>query len=211
LLIAGHITAVIGRYLSTSALLCNTMAYLMIVRVSVRRLQIVAMDSFKDPHMKRFLSFTGILVIACLMQACAGPGERSDQMVEAAKQIDQRYSESFSNGDVDGVMALYWNSPDLVVYPPDQMQIKGWDAERQALADVIKSLPGAKLELMDPQYLPVGNAVIGWGLWKLSFPNSHGTIPDTIGRYTTVSMKKDGKWVVIHDHISQTQPLATKS
>jgi ketosteroid isomerase-like protein len=145
------------------------------------------------------------------MQGCAAQGERPAQMVDAAKQIDQRYWESFSNADVDGVMALYWNSPDLVVYPPDQMQIKGWDAERQALADVFKSLPGAKLELMDPQYLPVGDAVIGWGLWKLSFPESHGTIPDTIGRFTNVSMKKNGQWVLIHDHISQSQPLPGKS
>ena len=161
--------------------------------------------------MKRLLSFTGILLLASLMPGCAAQGDRPDQMVEAAKQLDQHYAEAFNKGDLDGVMANYWNSPDLVVFPPDEMQVKGWAAVSESIGNVMKSITGAKLEMIESHYTPLGDVVIGWGLWKLSFPDSHGAVPDMFGRYSNVSTKKDGKWVLILDHISEPQTLPAKS
>src|SRR6476646_6094445 len=68
-------------------------------------------------------------------------------MESEARALDGRFAESFAKGDLDGVMATYWNSPDLVFYPPDVMELHGPAAVRQNYAEAFKNMPGAKLQL----------------------------------------------------------------
>jgi uncharacterized protein (TIGR02246 family) len=160
----------------------------------------------KDKSMKSHLPILSTLALAALSQGCTSQNAKPEEMVAAVQQVDAQFQQAFSKGDVDGVMALYWNSPDLVVFPPDQLQARGYDQVRQGITDAMKQMPGGKLQLTEAHYIPQGDAVIGWGLWTMSFPDSHGATPDMRGRYTELAMKKDGKWVIVLDHPSVPLP-----
>ena len=145
-----------------------------------------------------------ILIVAALalLSGGAAPGPTPEQMIASAKEVDQRFCQAFSKGDVDAIMATYWNSPELVVYPPDAMEQHGWAAVKESY----KNFPGAKLELIDPHYMVAGDVVIGWGKWKLTLTGADGKPMDMFGRYTNVMAQKDGKWVYIIDHPSMPIP-----
>jgi ketosteroid isomerase-like protein len=100
---------------------------------------------------------------------------------------------------VDGVMATYWNSPDLRLYPPDVQEVDGWQAVKDEYSKTFTDLQGAKVALLDPSYLVSGEYVIGWGAFQLT---SSGSAAPVMGRYTEVAAKRDGKWVYIVDHAS---------
>jgi len=141
-----------------------------------------------------------------LILGCAPQGETPEQMIAAAKALDQQFVETYRKGDVDAVMATYWNSPDLVSYPPDAMEVRGWQAAKDALTHSFASMPGATLELIESNYQVAGDVVIGWGKWrvKMTLPDGESMMLD--GRYTDVKTKRDGKWVYILDHASAPLP-----
>jgi len=100
-----------------------------------------------------------------------------------------------------------WNSPDLVIYPPDSMVCQGWQAAHDMFAQLVKANRGATIQLDDPQYLVAGDYVIDHGLWTITMPTGE----QVHGRYTVVMAMKDGKWVFVLDHPSvPTPPPATQ-
>ena len=148
--------------------------------------------------------------------ACAAPppppppapaGPTPAEMVAAADALDQRFMEAFSKGDVDGVMATYWNSPNIVSIGPDGMGTRGYDAIKAGLAGMFGAMPGAKLELTDARNEALGDVVLGSGTWKLTIPAKPK--PQVMeGRYSDVKAMRDGKWVYLMDHASVPLPPA---
>jgi ketosteroid isomerase-like protein len=148
------------------------------------------------------LVLSGILL--ALSTGCASQtgGARADEMISSAKAVDANFLSAFNKGDADAVSALYWNSPDVVVYPPDTMECRGWQAVHEAFVKMSKDMAGAKLELIEPRYQIAGDYVLTNGLWKMTFPDNK----EMRGRYTAVMADKDGKWVFVLDHPSVPLP-----
>ena len=136
---------------------------------------------------------------ACPFQP-AGPS--AGDKIASAKSLDASFIAAFNKADVDGVAALYWNSPELTVYPPGEMESRGWQAAHDSFVHVFKEMPGAQLQLVDPQYRVAGDYVIGNGRWKMTFPAG----AEMLGRYTEASASKEGKWVYVLDHASAPLP-----
>ena len=133
------------------------------------------------------------------------PGPTDAEKVAAAEALDQRFFEAFNKGDVDALMATYWNSPKLVSYGPDGMGTTGWDAARAGAVEMFKAMPGARLEAVSKHNDVHGDMVIGWGTWKMTIETPGG--PQVIeGRYTDAKMMHDGKWVYVMDHASVPLP-----
>ena len=149
-----------------------------------------------------------VLAAAILMAAgCTPPAPNTEQMIAAAKEVDQRFIDAYNAGDVDGVMALYLNSPDLVSFPVGgEVMIKGYDAMKTNLMKEFAQMKGAKLEISDAHYEAAGNLVVTWGLWHWSGPMPDGTPMEMDGRFTDVKKEHDGKWVYIMDHPSAPLP-----
>jgi ketosteroid isomerase-like protein len=127
-------------------------------------------------------------------------------MVAAASDLEKRFLETFNTGDVDALMALYWNSPDLSMFPPDAMAIRGWDAAKAAMTETVKAMAGAKFEILESRNVAHGTVVVGSGLWKLTIPAAKGPATVLEGRYSDVKAQKDGKWVFVSDHASVPLP-----
>jgi ketosteroid isomerase-like protein len=159
--------------------------------------------------------FHSIVLFTVLVSTinCAGQtsqGASQEQMIEAAKSLDQRIVAAINKGDVDAVMATYWNSPELVFYAPDALELRGWQAVKNALAESFARTPGAKLELLESNYQVAGDVVIGSGKWRMTIPSQTG-VTELLGRYTDVKTQKDGKWVYTLDHSSVPLPPPSSS
>ena len=143
---------------------------------------------------------------ACAPAPPAAPaGPTAAEKVAAAEALDQRFREAFNKGDVDGLMATYWNSPNLVSFGPDGMGTKGWDANKAALPEMFKSLGGAQLEFISVNNDVHGDVVLGWGTWRMTIPTPAG--PQVLeGRFSDVKAMRDGKWVYVMDHASVPLP-----
>ncbi|HEX9658118.1 MAG TPA: nuclear transport factor 2 family protein [Bacteroidota bacterium] len=147
-----------------------------------------------------------LLSVEAMLLGCAPKPPNPDEMIAAAKDLDQKFVEAYNKGDVDAVMATYWNSPDLVSYPPDAMQAKGWEAAKEGITHALSAMPGFKLELTAPEYIVAGDMVISYGTWKGTVTPPAGEPMTFEGRYSDVKAKKDGKWVYIMDHASVPLP-----
>ena len=162
--------------------------------------------------MNRLLIYALFLAAATQLTACATcrSCHKSEEMIASAKALDERFIAAFNKGDVDAAMANYWNSPELVVYPPDSMAAKGWPDSKAAMAQMLAKIPGAKLELTDANYTVAGDVVIGYGTWRLTMhpPNEKHTTME--GRLTDVKAERDGKWVYLIDHASVPLPPPEK-
>jgi uncharacterized protein (TIGR02246 family) len=123
-----------------------------------------------------------------------------EAMIAGAKALDQQFIEAFNRGDVDAVMATYWNSPEFIQYPVDAMEIHGWQAVKDALEKSFASTSKATIGVIDANYKAAGDVVIGWGTWRLTMTDPGGQMTTIDGRYTDMRAQRDGKWVYILDH-----------
>jgi len=155
--------------------------------------------------MKQTIFFSLMVVGAMFLSGCAPLGETPEQMITEAKALDQRFIAAYNNGDVDAVMATYWNSPDLVSYPPGALEVRGWEAAKEGFAKEFSSMKGT-LEFMEPNYRVAGDVVMGWGKWRFTMSDPP---MEMMGRYTDVKAKRDGRWVYILDHASAPLPPAS--
>lgn len=155
--------------------------------------------------------FSFLFVTIGVISACASmPHSDPDEMVAAARALDQAFVAAFNRGDADALSSLNWNNPDAVLFPPGALEARGWPAIRKANADSVAALPGAKIELIESHQIPAGDVVIGWGKWRLTIPAPDGTVTEIIGRHTDVKAERDGKWVYLIDHASVPLPPPAK-
>lgn len=154
--------------------------------------------------MKLTTSVLCLVGTIALAAGCVCPTSSVDEagMIAAAKELDSRFLAAFNKGDVDGMLATYWNSPELVSFPPDKLVCQGWAEVKQHLTNGA-TMSGLELRLVDMHYRVAGDCVIGWGQWRMNIP---GVASEAEGRYTDVKAKRDGKWVFLLDHASAPLP-----
>ena len=160
--------------------------------------------------MKRM--FLGLAMVAALgmTMGCASdsepPGPTDAEMVAAADELDARFAAAVNAGDLEGVSACYWNSPDVVSYLPGEMVARGYAEVVASAEEMITTFPGMSLELIEGKNISVGGAVVGHGLWRMTIPGPEGETLEMDGRYTDVKAELGGQWVYTIDHASVPLP-----
>jgi ketosteroid isomerase-like protein len=153
--------------------------------------------------MRHIVLCSVLLVAISLAGGCACQGEKPEQMIAAAKALDNQAVNAINSRNVDALMATSWNSPDYVSYPVGSMEARGWEAVKADAAKMLASLPrGATIEATDSNYMVAGDAVISWGTWRVKTPQEKGQPVVLDGRTMGVVAKRDGKWVYILDQSS---------
>lgn len=155
--------------------------------------------------MKQILLSLMVVAAIGLSGGCASnsepPGPTDEEMVAAANELDQRFTVAINSGDIEGLSACYWSSPDAISHLPGVMVVRGHVEIRAGLEEMM-AIPGLTMELMDTHNFPLGNAVAGYGLWKMTMDGPDGEKIEMDGRYTDIKAEKDGQWVYIMDHVS---------
>jgi ketosteroid isomerase-like protein len=158
----------------------------------------------------------GILVVAFSATfACNSAPATPDaaKLVEGAKKLDAQFLDAFNSRNVDAMAALYWNNSEVASFQPDTMKLHGPTEIKDYFVKGMPAMPaGAKLEILEAHYVPVGDAVMAWGLYKFTFNGSDGKSVESLGRFSDVKAERDGKWVYLMDHgsVPQMAPPAAK-
>ena len=158
--------------------------------------------------MRRVLfGLVGLALVTAVAACAPAPptGPTPAELTAAADALDRQFLDAFNKGDADALSAPYWNSPDLVSFGPEGMGTKGWDAARAGGVEMLKAMPGVKLEFIATHNDVHGDVVLGWGTWKMTIPTPVGA-QVIEGRYTDAKAMKDGKMVYVMDHASVPPP-----
>ena len=126
--------------------------------------------------------------------AAQGPG------ATAARSVLDAQVEAWNRGDLEGFMATYWRSPDLVFCSGGTVT-RGWD---ETLARYRKRYQSEGREMGRLQFdaievIPLGeDAALARGAWRLVMTD--GKEPH--GLFTLLLRRLDGAWRIVHDHTS---------
>jgi ketosteroid isomerase-like protein len=132
--------------------------------------------------------------------AAAEPG------AQAVRAVFDTLIRGIERSDVDAVMALYWNSPQLVIFNNNGTVTRGWE---QVRANRASSYPEAKEVKIEPRDVRVqmlgreGAAVTC--LWRQS-QVFRGTPESSAGRLTVVFRLINQGWKIVHTHSSPEAP-----
>ncbi len=123
-----------------------------------------------------------------------------------AKQLEEKFTAAFAKEDLNGVLECYWNSPEVIFYPPDAPGGKGYEAIKAEFEKFFAENEVKGLELTNTTYLALGDYGFSSGNFIITLGTSEGQEKKMEGRFTQVSGLKDGKWVSISDHASAPLP-----
>jgi len=118
----------------------------------------------------------------------------------AARSVLDAQVEAWNRGDLEGFMAGYWRSPELV-FCSGATVTKGWD---ETLARYRRRYQSegremGRLRFAGIEVIPLGeDTAFARGAWRLQMRD--GKEPH--GLFTLLLRQVDGAWRIVHDHTS---------
>ena len=158
--------------------------------------------------MKRRSSFFATLAIAtgCVASSCSRANDEAD-----INALVQHLVTAVNAKDLNGIMAYY--SPDESLFVFDALpprQYVGAAAYRKNWEGFLAAYPGAlHAEVTDWKTETEGNLAYGHGIFQTTGKDKDGMPLDLTLRVTDVYRKVNGKWLVVHEHVSWPVDLAT--
>jgi len=130
----------------------------------------------------------------------SAPASRATDAGTGARAVLAAQVEAWNRGDLEGYMAGYWKSPDLVFFSNGQ-ETHGWQA---TLDRYRKRYQGAgkqmgKLDFPAMDVVTLGpEAALARGRWRLTMPDGK----ELTGMTTVILRKRPEGWRIVHDHSS---------
>jgi uncharacterized protein (TIGR02246 family) len=139
---------------------------------------------------------------SCSQTAANQPNNQAD-IAEINASV-QRAVAAVNAKDINGMMAYYVPDESLVVFdavPP--RQYLGAAAYRKDLEGFLAGYPGTlQANVSDWKIETSGNLAYGHGFYRYNGPGKDGKPLDLTMRVTDVYKKINGKWLVVHEHVS---------
>jgi uncharacterized protein (TIGR02246 family) len=144
----------------------------------------------------------GALAIAvCLLPVAAGADASDEAQI---KDLEARFAAAFNAKDVDAIMKAYVPGESLVVFdavPP--RQYLGAAAYRKDWEAFLATLKGpVKFEITDLAVAADGSLGYSHSIQHWSGTDPNGKPMDLAVRVTDVYRKVDGRWLIVHEHVS---------
>jgi ketosteroid isomerase-like protein/catechol 2,3-dioxygenase-like lactoylglutathione lyase family enzyme len=129
----------------------------------------------------------------------------------AIRALQDRFAAAVNAGDVDGIMKNYVPDKSLVVFDVvPRKEYFGADAYRAAWIDFYTHYKGIpKLTIIDLDVAVDGNVGFGHSFMNIKGTGAQGQPIDRITRVTAGYRKIEGKWLIVHEHISVPVDFAT--
>jgi uncharacterized protein (TIGR02246 family) len=120
------------------------------------------------------------------------------------KALYDNWAKAFEARDINGIMAVYAPGDKLIAYdvvPP--LQYKGKDAYRKDYLEFLSQYDGPiHVEYRDMGILSSGDLGVIHALERFTGKLKNGQRSDLWLRATSAVQKINGKWLIVHDHIS---------
>jgi hypothetical protein len=145
-------------------------------------------------HSKRV--FVGCLVVLGLL--VSGPALAGD--VDDLKATYEKAVTMYNNKDEAWFAVFHDNS--VSFHPTAPFALDGNAQNKQAVKTFWGSIDSTTFQPVNPQYRVIGNIGLVWGHYAFANKPKDGGMRTTYGRFTTVCVKSDGKWIIVSTHYS---------
>jgi ketosteroid isomerase-like protein len=140
-----------------------------------------------------------VLAVLSLAPACARPRGFTDGDRREVERVLATQAEAWNRGDLDGFMAGYVASPELVFTSGGKIR-RGFDETlqnyRQRYGGDRAGMGQLGFEILGVQAVGADGAVV-LGKWRLTeTPHAGG------GVFSVVLERRGGRWLIVHDHTS---------
>jgi ketosteroid isomerase-like protein len=151
-----------------------------------------------------------VTLLLVLSAACAAtPGPEPDAVKDVGAVLAAQ-TDAWNRGDLDGYMAGYWKSPDLVFFS-NGTETRGWQAtlDRYRTRYQAEGRQMGTLDFPELDILTLGpDAAMARGRWRLKMPDGN----ELSGMTSVVFRKLSDGWRIVHDHSSaESTEKVTKS
>ena len=158
--------------------------------------------------MKAIAVTTIAVAIAAALSATAQASPADDEQIKA---LETRFAAAFNARDVDAIMKAYVPDNSLVVFdvvPP--RQYVGADAYRKDFEGFVGLFKGPfKFEITDLSVTTDGSLGYGHSIQRIVGTSTKDQPIDITVRVTDVYRKINGKWLIVHEHVSVPVDLDT--
>ncbi len=124
--------------------------------------------------------------------------------VQEFKQLIDRTHKAWNSHNPHALAKFYVKDADLIFYDALPMQYRGWEEYEQGIQkNLFDKMPKFILSANEDLHLTRRDD-LAWTTftWHLSAELNDGTPIETDGRQTDIWEKRDGKWLIVHEHIS---------
>jgi uncharacterized protein (TIGR02246 family) len=120
---------------------------------------------------------------------------------QGIKDLDNAWVKAAKAGDIEGLVKLY--APTAVTYMPDEMKAKGTAEIRASFQKFLGASNVKEMTLTQDFESTSGNLAASSGTFSMTVePKAGGAAQTLEGRYSSVAVKKNGKWIYVSDHAS---------
>jgi uncharacterized protein (TIGR02246 family) len=122
---------------------------------------------------------------------------------DAIRELILRWADAVHTGDLETVLADH--DPNIVMFdvPPPYNGVRGMDAYRETWPPFFEwQRLGASFEIVELDVTAGADVAFAYALLRCGTPEELAANPDNLLRLTIGLRKRDGRWVVTHEHHS---------
>jgi ketosteroid isomerase-like protein len=124
----------------------------------------------------------------------------------AVREAFDTLIDGIRKANVDTVMSVYWNSPQLVLFNNNGTVTRTWDQVKSNRQSLYAKVEDVKLDVRDVRVQVLGrDAAVVTCLWTQS-QTTDGKPETASGRLTLVFQQIGGDWKAMHAHTSPDRP-----
>ena len=145
-------------------------------------------------------------LLLMLSAACSATGTPATGVVKDVHAVWTAQVEAWNRGDLEGFMAGYWKSPDLVFFS-NGAETRGWQAtlDRYRARYQADGKQMGSLDFPELEILTLGpEAAMARGRWRLKMPDGK----ELTGMTSVIFRKRPEGWRIVHDHTSSDSAAA---
>jgi len=136
-------------------------------------------------------------IVALAMFSIESSAADSAKEIAALQAADQNWEKAYNAGNADAVASLY--DERAVLLPPGAPGVNGRAAIKAFFAkDMAESQKAGVVFTLGPKPAGGVSGVMGWQSGTYVVKDKAGKVVET-GKYLSVSMNKDGKWLYVRD------------
>ena len=112
-----------------------------------------------------------------------------------------QWATAFSKGDLNALMSLY--DKDALMWGTSSSSMrKGSNAIRDYYTKLLRAFPGTRVSLEETTLRVYGEAAVNSGSYTMTRVSREGGDSVTAARFTMVSARREGKWLIVDHHLS---------
>jgi len=162
--------------------------------------------------MKSMREILFVAVVAGCVGCGAGTAADTKAKDEAdIRALEDRFVTAFKARDVNAIMTLYVNDPNLVVFdavPP--RQYTGWEAYKTDFNNFFGMFPGqSDVTMTDLEIETGGDIAYSHSIQHTTMTDKAGKKMELTVRVTDGYKKVNGQWLISHEHVSVPADMET--